>query len=183
MDIREEKARLRSKIRLERRQLDKDERLAWDKAIEQKVLALEEYQKARTVFCYVSYGGEPETRGILEKSLELGKRLAVPKCLEKGVMEATLITSLNQLREGRYGILEPAEGLETIGFDKIDFAVVPAIAFANDGRRLGQGGGYYDRFMAKTQAFTCGICYSRFILEDIPTEPFDMTVMRVITEK
>lgn len=181
-DNRERKALLRKEIRKQRRALDPVQRKIWDASIEVQVLAREEYKKAETVFCFVSYGGEPETRGILADILAQGKRLAVPRCLEDGIMEAVLLESLDGLEKGMYGIMEPKPGLPTVPFEAIDFAVVPALAFTRDGTRLGQGGGYYDRFMEKTHAFTCGICYGQFILEDIPTESFDRRVMAVICE-
>ena len=80
MSLKEEKAALRKEIRKQRRALDPVERKKWDSAIEKKVLELDEYRKADTVFCFVSYGGEPETRGILRDCFASGKRLVVPSC-------------------------------------------------------------------------------------------------------
>ncbi len=179
---RSQKKILRKAIRKQRRTLDPEQRKVWDGAIEQQVLAREEYRKADTVFCFVSYGGEPETRGILQDILRQGKRLCVPRCMENGIMEAVVLESLDQLESGMYGILEPRAGLPTVPFEEIDFAVVPALAFTKDGTRLGQGGGYYDRFMEKTSAFTCGICYRQFVIEHIPTEHFDQKVQAVVCE-
>lgn len=181
-DNRERKVLLRKEIRKERRALDPVQRKVWDASIEAQVLAREEYKRANTVFCFVSYGGEPETGGILRDILAQGKCLAVPRCMEDGIMEAVVLESLDGLEKGMYGILEPKAGLPTLPFTAIDFAVVPGLAFTKDGTRLGQGGGYYDRFMEKTQAFTCGICYSRFVLKEIPAEFFDRKVMAVICE-
>ncbi len=183
LERRARKAALRKVIRKQRRALDPVQRKVWDASIEAQVLAMEEYRKAKTVFCFVSYGGEPETRGILRDILEKGKTLAVPRCMEDGIMEAVLLTDLGQLEKGMYGIEEPAAGLPTLPFEEIDFAVVPALAFTADGERLGQGGGYYDRFMARTNAFTCGICYRDFVLDSVPTEEFDRKVDAVVCEK
>ena len=97
-------------------------------------------------------------------------------------MDAVVIASMDDLKEGMYGILEPSEGLPTVEFEEIDFAVVPALAFTPNGERLGQGGGYYDRFMARTGAFTCGVCYGCFVLNEVPTEEFDRRVDLVICE-
>ena len=180
--LREEKSALRKTIRKARNALDPTERKVWDRSIEGQVLAMAQYQAANTVFCFVSYGGEPETRGILRDILKSGKTLTVPRCMEDGIMEAVHITSLDQLEKGMYGIEEPAAGLPTIPFESIDFAVVPALAFTPDGQRLGQGGGYYDRFMAKTKAFTCGIVYRQFVLDSVPVEEFDRKVAAVVCE-
>ena len=179
----EEKAALRRRIRAERRSLDQREKAEWDKEMTKRLLSMPEYIRAKTVFCYISYGGEPDTSGITADVLASGRRLAVPRCIEDGIMEAVLISDLGQLVPGYKGILEPMEGLGTIGFDEIDFAVVPGVAFDRYGRRLGQGGGFYDRFMAETPAFTCGLCFERFMEDEIPCEPHDIPVMHVVTEK
>ena len=180
--VREEKKRMRKQIRSARKALDPAQRRAWDASIEQQVLARAEYRNADTVFCFVSYGGEPETRGILEDVLKQGKKLAVPRCMENGVMEAVLLERPDDLEAGMYGIMEPRAGLPTVSFEEIDFAVVPALAYTPDGERLGQGGGYYDRFMAETNAFTCGICYRQFVVDHVPTEHFDRKVQAVVCE-
>ena len=180
MNISEEKVQLRKEIRSQRKKLDPELRKQWDKEIEDKIFTMDEYKNALIVFCFVSYGGEPETSGILRNILEQGKKLLVPRCRENGEMDAVRITSLDMLQKGSYGIMEPPVDLPDEGFENIDFAVVPALAFTENGERLGQGGGYYDRFMAKTKAFTCGICYPPFILERLPIDTFDMRVNKVI---
>ena len=179
----EEKASLRRRIRAERRSLDPREKAEWDEQITKKLFSMPEYSRAKTVFCYISYGGEPDTSGITADVLASGRRLVVPRCIGDGIMEAVLISDIGQLTAGYKGILEPRAGLETIGFDRLDIAVVPGLAFDRRGRRLGQGGGFYDRFMAGTSAFTCGLCFERFIEDKIPCEPHDIPVMRVVTEK
>lgn len=182
MDLKEEKAALRKVIRARRKELDKEERAIWDASIAEKVTVMPEYEAARTVFCFVSMKYEPQTRAILERVWRDGKRLVVPRCLEDGIMEAVELTSFDQLSPRTMNILEPDDGLPVIPFREIDFAVVPALAYTPDGRRLGQGGGFYDRFMAEAGAFTCGVCYSCFLLPDVPCEPHDERVDRVVTE-
>ena len=62
--------------------------------------------------------------------------------------------------------------------------IVPGYAFTPDGRRLGKGGGYYDRFLAKyPEIRTLGLTYSVLLQEDIPTEPHDIVVDAVITDR
>lgn len=182
MDIKEAKKALRGEIRAKRRHIPPETRGAKDKAITEKILSLEEYKKAGTVLCFVSYGGEPETRDIIADILKQDKRLCVPRCLDDGLMEYVVIDSLSCLRAGYKGILEPLEGLPVLEPSDIDMAVVPGLAFTAEGKRLGQGGGFYDRFMENTKAFTCGVCYREFLLEDIPTESFDKKVSAVVTD-
>lgn len=182
MTIKEEKAILRKEIRAARRALDKDKSAAWSSAIEKTLLELDEYKTASTVFCFVSMEGEPNTQGILQRVLDDKKRLFVPRTRPKGVMELVEITSLAHLKTGFFGIQEPDDSLPHFPPEIIDFAVVPALAFSKTGERLGQGGGYYDRFAEKTQACLCGVAYSAFIYDNLPCEGFDKKVDFVVTE-
>ena len=100
MNISEEKAQLRKEIRSQRKKLDPELRKQWDKEIEDQIFTMDEYKNALIVFCFVSYGGEPETSGILRNILEQGKKLLVPRCRENGEMDAVRITSLDMLQKG-----------------------------------------------------------------------------------
>ena len=66
-----------------------------------------------------------------------------------GIMELRQITSLDQLTPGAYGILEPPADSPAIEADGVDFAVLPCLSCSHSGHRLGQGGGFYDRFLAR----------------------------------
>ena len=63
--------------------------------------------------------------------------------------------------------------------------VVPGVAFAEDGRRLGRGKGYYDRYLSRAEfrAFTVGVCYGCQLRGDIPAEPHDKKVSMVVVAK
>ena len=85
-----------------------------DRKITESILKLEEYQSAGCVFCYVSTGKEMDTFSVLQAILQSGKRLGVPKCMEKGIMNVYEIHSLQELHPGAYGILEPKEDPERL---------------------------------------------------------------------
>lgn len=66
----------------------------------------------------------------------------------------------------------------------LDVVVVPGLAFTADGRRLGQGGGHYDRFLARLGAgcLTIGAAYAEQVVEDLPTEAHDVRLHMVVTD-
>jgi 5-formyltetrahydrofolate cyclo-ligase len=66
----------------------------------------------------------------------------------------------------------------------LDVVVVPGLAFTPDGRRLGQGGGHYDRFLARLRSdcLTIGACFAEQLVADLPTEPHDLRVHAVATD-
>ena len=88
------------------------------------------------------------------------------------------------MASGAYGIIEPQMG-EPCRAEDIDFMVVPGVAFASDGRRLGRGKGYYDRYLSQEgfRAFCVGVCYACQSREDIPAEAHDKRVDAVISAK
>ena len=177
-----DKAELRRRIRAGRRALDPEERAAWDREVTRMFLSMPEYSRAKTVFCYISYGGEPDTSKITADVLASGRRLAVPRCIGDGIMEAVLISDIGQLTAGYKGILEPRAGLETIGFDRLDIAVVPGLAFDRQCRRLGQGGGFYDRYLETYSGPTAALCRDCFLLDAVPCEGHDRPVDCVAAE-
>lgn len=67
---------------------------------------------------------------------------------------------------------------------RLDLVVVPGLGFTVDGRRLGQGGGHYDRFLARLAptCLTIGVCFAEQLLADLPTGPFDRRVDVVVTD-
>ena len=142
------------------------------------------YQWAGTVFCFVGTAREIDTRPFLEQVLRDGKRLCVPLCTGKGVMEARQIDSLDVLRPGALDILEPPASSLRVAPEQIDFCVVPCLCATADGARLGYGGGYYDRFLpglgARAQQVL--VCRSRMLVPEMPQEGHDVCFSWVITE-
>ncbi|MCR5134810.1 MAG: 5-formyltetrahydrofolate cyclo-ligase [Clostridiales bacterium] len=153
------------------------------RAIAQALLESEEFRSAKTVFCYVSVGEEPDTAAFLDAALAAGRKVAVPRCLGRGVMEAVLIESRSDLsKTGAYGIPEPADGLPVIGPEALDLLIVPCVACSREGARLGHGMGYYDRFLEQSEGTSVALCYEALLQEKIPEEPHDKRPDLVLSE-
>ena len=179
----EEKQRLRRTIRELERQLSPRYKAESSRAIAARLLAMPEYQAAQTVFCFVGTEREIDTRSILEDALAAGKHLCVPLCMGEGIMELRAVTDLRQLIPGAYGILEPPAEAPAVDMDEVDFAILPCVTCNHLGHRLGRGGGYYDRFLARYRGGTVLLCREKLIREEIPLEPRDMPVPWVLTER
>ena len=164
MTIDEEKQQLRATIRRLSAQLPFRYREAADRAIARHLLALPEYRSAGAVFCFVSAGREIDTRPILEQTLADGKMLCVPLCVADGIMELRAIRDLKELFPGAYGILEPPADSPALSPDQIDLAVIPCVTCSREGRRLGRGGGYYDRFLAHYRGAAVLLCRERTLI-------------------
>ena len=93
------------------------------------------------------------------------------------------IESLEHLEPGAHNILEPAPGhRNAVAPPTNAVALVPGIAFAHDGHRLGYGGGYFDRFLASFTGVSIGLAFDAQRLDTIPTEPNDIAVSIIVTE-
>lgn len=165
-----------------RNQLTDPYKNAADQKIAKQVTGLAEFIQAATIFCFVSTGDEINTRPMLTQVLNSGKRLAVPRCQPGGRMAAHEITALAQLQPGFYGILEPNGDCREVSREEIDFAIVPCLSCDLKGRRLGHGGGYYDRYMMNRDYPAAVICREQMLCGQIPAEDFDAVMDLVVTE-
>lgn len=179
----EEKRRLRRTIGELESRLSPRYLAASAQAIAAHLLAMPEYRAAGTVFCFVGTGREVDTRPILQDVLRSGRLLCVPLCVGEGRMDLRQVTDLDQLSPGAFGIPEPPADSPRLSADQVDFAVLPCVTCDRSGRRLGRGGGYYDRFLAHYRGGSVLLCREKLLREEIPVEPHDYPVPWVLTER
>lgn len=153
-----------------------------DESISRAILMLPEYQNASCIFCYVSVGREIDTRSIIEDAWALGKRIAVPRCTSKAIMELFEIHSWQDLEIGSYQIPEPKAYCIPVSPSEIDFAIVPCLSCDKKRNRLGHGGGYYDRYLFNTSFPSAAVCREKLLLDNVCCEAHDRPVDFVITE-
>ena len=182
MTKQEEKQLLRRTMRALGRQLSDKYKAASSRSICAHLLAMPAYQAASAVFCFVGTDHEIDTRPILAHALAAGKRLSVPRCTGPGIMELRQLRSLEELSPGAYGIPEPPESAPVMNPDDVDLAILPCLTCSHLGQRLGQGGGYYDRFLSNYRGGTVLLCREKLIREEIPLEPHDYPIPWVLTE-
>ena len=182
MSMAEEKKTLRRVIKQRQSELHSEYREEADRKIISLFLSTSEYTKARCIFAFVGTGAEIDTAEILRAALKDGKRLCVPLCVGRGVMEAREIRSPDELQPGAFGIPEPPDNTQKVDITQINLALVPCVSCSHDGKRLGHGGGYYDRFLENFPGKTIMLCYEKLIRENIPTESHDQIILPVITE-
>lgn len=184
--IKEIKRSLRRSFISRRKQLQAEIKQSADDKIFLAFIASEEFKECENLLCYVSTEIEVDTVKIIRHSLSIGKNVFVPKCAEQGnLMAFHRISSLDDLAEGMYDILEPDESQPVYDSSYMNaVCVVPALSFNTAGMRLGYGKGYYDRFIFENpNVIPIGLCYDNFISEDIPAEEHDKAVKKIITDK
>lgn len=153
------------------------------KAVFSAVEGLDVFSAARCVMLYSSLPGELDTSATILRWLEQGKRVFLPRVNGK-LIEVVEVTA----RDGRllrmrvtppYGISEP-DG-EAVEPSVLDLVIVPAMAYDRSCKRLGRGGGFYDRLLCGIDATTVGVCIDGNLYDNLPVEPHDMAVDYVVT--
>ena len=142
------------------------------------------FEQCKTVFCYVSRSDEINTRSIIEKTLSLGKTVAVPRTVgTERRMEFIQIGGLHELIPGNFNILEPPENVEKIQQgDRHTLCLIPALCTDKNGHRVGYGGGYYDRFLSNFPGESVVLVYSFLSETELPVESYDIPAGWVVTE-
>lgn len=139
------------------------------------------FQAASCIALYHALPGEVQTARLLDR-WHREKRLLLP-LVDGNDLRMLRYEGPDSLEPGAFGILEPkADGIEAKP-DEIDLIIVPGVAFDDQLHRLGRGRGFYDRLLAATHAPKIGICYGFQLVPLVPTEPFDIPMDYLLTEK
>ena len=173
------KAVLRAQLREEYSSLTNHYKIDADRALVNLVSEFPLYQSAERIFLFASTKNEVNTHDLIRDAFSRGKHVYLPKCHANGHME--FYEYDGSLTVGRFGILEPT-GTQSESPRANDLIIVPGLAFTPAGLRLGQGGGYYDRYLEKFPCITVGLCRNRFIRKDLPVAWNDLPMHYVITE-
>ena len=170
-----DKQTLRRMIREQKRAMTAEQIIAASDRLGEKFAASELYRQAKTIYGYLPYNQEVRTVPMLQRALDDGKRVAVPKCYGDD-MRFIYLDDLSQVESGYCGIPEPiADG--PVAEDPTALVLMPGLAFTERGERMGYGGGFYDRFLAAEPNHpTLALCYAFQMVEYIPTEEFDIPV-------
>ena len=180
----EDKKFLRSYLKDQRSRLDKKVKENADCLIFSRFLNLDEINLATNVLTYVSCGFEVDTLQIISALLSQGKTLFSPVCKSGGIMDFYNFNSLSELVPAKMGLLEPdAKKSSLFDISSSAVCITPALGFDQRGFRIGYGGGYYDRFFAKSKdILKIGLCYDDFLFDKLITDDYDLPVDIIITE-
>ena len=176
------KAELRSMVNARLHSLTQSERQESDRQIVARFLEHPWTAEAGTIFAYYGVGTEIQTTALLRHLLRMGKRVLLPRTIQNGQMDAVEMESVEALAEGMLGIPEPKSG-RVVPKGGIDLILVPNLCCDRRGYRLGQGGGYYDRYLADYSGRTIALCRSVTLFDSLLVQSFDQPVQRVLTER
>jgi 5-formyltetrahydrofolate cyclo-ligase len=137
----------------------------------------------RTFAAYLPEDDEPGHGRLPAAFTQLGARVLLPVTPTDG-RELAWAVDTGRIAPGRHGVMEPiGPRLGATAVGTADVVVVPALAVARDGIRLGRGGGYYDRALqhARPDAVVVALVFDDEFLDELPTEPHDRPVTAVVT--
>lgn len=154
------------------------------KIIADFILQSECYKSAQLIMGYLAFGKEISVDKVLQQALADHKRVFVPYILSATEMCAVEITDLQHFSHDKFGIRTVSKPEITVNEQLLDFILVPGVAFAEDGSRMGMGAGYYDRFLVKcSKAAVCGVAYQSLLQTELPTDIYDVSVDYLVCEK
>ena len=174
-----DKRELRNQIKERKRAMTEEQIDSKSEALGRLFLASGAYKQARTIYGYLPYNQEVRTTAMLQKALDDGNRVAVPKCYGDE-MRFIYLDDLSKVEKGYCNIPEPIED-GPVADDPTALVLMPGLAFDPQGHRMGYGGGFYDKFLAAEPGHpTLALCYDFQMLPHLETEDHDIPVDTVL---
>ena len=196
------KSEIRSFVKGLVRGISVEERARFSEALKEEVVGLECWRSAKEVMLFFSLPDEVDMLPLIRAALAEQKRIYLPRVIatkvsrdadvcevaegntlpagntvrcEEMILEVRELAP-GQLAPGRWGIWEPTDEAPLLSdYSRLDLVVVPGVAFSSDGKRLGRGKSFYDRFLPLVpRAAFVGVCYPCQVVEQIPADPWDI---------
>lgn len=183
--IQNKKQELRIELQKQRDLLLPEEAAKRSLKISKRIFEMDLFQSAGMIHSYVpiAHKNEVDTSQIIQKVLELGKNLVVPKMIARHQLEHYRINTVEDLEPNKWGIPEPVRG-EPVSPADIDVIFVPMLAGDTLKNRLGFGRGFYDRLLIKTNAVKIGLLFHFQLFETpIPIDVFDVPLDMLVTDQ
>jgi len=182
--------KLRKAILAQRGLLSKFLQKEYSSRIMKRIVSMDQFQAATTIFTYVNFRFEVMTAQFIKYMLEAGKKVVVPVTLvrEKDLLAVSITDPARELAPGYCSIPEPIMGIresQAVSPDIIDIIFLPGSVFDERGGRMGYGGGYYDRFVSAKapQALRVGLAYELQMVQQAPLQDHDEFLDFIVTEE
>lgn len=183
------KTKIRKEMRQRRLALSPETHQLTSQKICNALMARPEYKSANVIATYLPCQNEVDSKTLIDAAWAAHKTICLPVITDyqKKKMMFYTHTAKAPLIDNQYQILEPDTKQQTpLDSTDIDLLITPLIAFDQEGNRLGQGGGYYDRFLsqylnAKQKPIIAGIAYDFQEISNIPVDPWDIPLDFIIS--
>ncbi len=183
MSLFDRKARLRQEMAVLRAAVAPAEAQRAAHAVAERVASTPEFRAARCIALYAPLADELDTRPLFELCRGQGKRVLLPRARSDGRLDFAAVEHWENLRPGRYGVLEPPDGVH--GGKGPELVCAPGVAFDGEGHRLGRGKGYYDRTFdvsGAEESVLLGVAFEFQWVDHVPHDRRDRRMDAVVTE-
>ena len=180
-----DKKGLRREKRLLRKSLSAEDRKSFDEAICRFLPELTDKEDCSLIAAYATDGTEPDLRQFLEKAVQNGKKVCLPRWISDSEYEMAYADESFHLVPGKWNIPEPGKDAERVPAEILEEALflVPGVAFDENCGRLGRGKGIYDRMLGSLKGISIGVFYECQKCGKVPLEEHDRLLDLVVTEK
>ena len=176
------KNELRKQIRALKKAVSLEEKLSRSIPIMKQIELLPEFKKASIILLYWSMDDEVQTHDFVERWYK-EKCILLP-CVDGDDLRLRQYTGPDCMHAGEQFYIGEPMGKEFTALDQINMIVVPGVAFDKHNNRMGRGRGFYDRMLKSTpNAYKVGVAFNFQMFDEIPTEPFDVAMNRIIVEE
>lgn len=176
------KAELRRTALKERVSIPENEIRIMNETLENNLVDFLSHVYFDKIFTFFSIKNEPDINPALYRNFS-GKTICFPRCNTKDKsMDFSAVKDISFLTSGAYSIPEPPATPETVIPLFNDIIFIPGVLFDRQGYRIGYGAGYYDRFLSGVSPVKIGICFDRFIVDELPHNSTDIQVDYIISE-
>lgn len=181
-----EKQLIRQKILKKLKKQKKEESRKRSLKIKKILFSQPQFLQADRIMFYISKESEVDTTSMIKDALRMGKKVIVPVTLveKRKIIPSQVKDYKQELEIGRYGIYQPKRSFfRKVLLKDIDLVIVPGVAFDRTGNRLGRGGGYFDRFLAKIKKRNIpmfGLAFKCQVLKQLPVFAHDIPVTKLI---
>lgn len=179
------KQHLRRQMHARLSAIDPAERRRGADAVADRILGLPRLDRPLRILSCLSFGSEIDTRGLVDRLLAAGHEVYVPRA-DLPTRTLSVHRYPCDLERLAFGLEQPPAGTAGLSDDEIgglDLAIIVGLAFDRRGYRLGHGGGFFDRFLARHPLDAVGVAFELQIVDRLPVEPHDRPMDRIVTER
>ena len=182
-DVHEAKHAVRRQARDARCAFDAQTCAAHARSAAERLLSLPVLGDARVVMAYAASAEELDPAPAIAALHDAGKRVVLPRIEAPGVLGLYEVASDEELEPGALGIRQPHADAPRVAAELVDAVIVPGVAFDANGRRLGYGGGYYDRLLPRLRedCERIGFCYDEQLVDLVPVAEHDEHMHVIVT--